>query len=108
MSAGDLLQEAKELIRQDPVLAESVSEVEFEGPKIVMYCKNLNLLTEKGEVIKDLARKLHKRILVRPDPRLLMEEKEAEKRIKELIPPEAGITAILFDKATGEVVIEAQ
>lgn len=103
-----MLQEAKELIRQDPVLAESVSEVEFEGPKIVMYCKNLNLLTEKGEVIKDLARKLHKRILVRPDPRLLMEEKEAEKRIKELIPPEAGITAILFDKATGEVVIEAQ
>ncbi len=108
MATEDLLQQAKELVKQDPVLGESVSRVEFEGPKIVMYCKNLNLLTEGGDAIRDLAKKLHKRIILRPDSQLLMEEAEAEKKIRELIPPEAGITTILFDRTTGEVVVEAQ
>jgi KH/beta-lactamase-domain protein len=108
MATEDLLQQVKELVKQDPVLSESVSGVDFEGPKLVLYCKNLNLLAEGGEAVKELARKLHKRFMLRPDPQLLMEEGEAEKRIRELIPPEAGITAILFDRTTGEVVVEAQ
>jgi len=108
MATEDLLQQVKELVKQDPVLSESVSGVDFEGPKLVLYCKNLNLLAEGGEAVKELARKLHKRFMLRPDPQLLMEEGEAEKKIRELIPPEAGITAILFDRTTGEVVVEAQ
>jgi KH/beta-lactamase-domain protein len=108
MATEDLLQQVKELVKQDPVLSESVSGVDFEGPKLVLYCKNLNLLAEGGEAVKELARRLHKRFMLRPDPQLLMEEGEAEKRIRELIPPEAGITAILFDRTTGEVVVEAQ
>jgi KH/beta-lactamase-domain protein len=108
MATEDLLQQVKELVKQDPVLSESVSGVDFEGPKLVLYCKNLNLLAEGGEAVKELARKLHKRFMLRPDPQLLMEEGEAEKKIRELIPPEAGITAILFDRTTGEMVVEAQ
>jgi len=108
MATEDLLQQVKELVKQDPVLSESVSGVDFEGPKLVLYCKNLNLLAEGGEAVKELARKLHKRFMLRPDPQLLMEEGEAEKKIRELIPPEAGITAILFDRTTGEAVVEAQ
>ncbi len=108
MAAEELLQQVKEQIKQDPLLAELVSEVKLEGPKIVLYCKNLALLGERGEAIKELAKKLHKRFMLRPDPKLLMEEGEAEKRIRELVPPEAGITSILFDRVTGEVMVEAQ
>ena len=108
MAAEELLQQVKEQIKQDPLLAELVSEVKLEGPKIVLYCKNLALLGERGEAIKELAKKLHKRFMLRPDPKLLMEEGEAEKRIRELVPPEAGITSVLFDRVTGEVMVEAQ
>jgi uncharacterized protein len=44
---------------------------------------------------------------VRSDPAILSDPKEAEVAIRELIPPEAEISALFFEPETGEVTIEA-
>lgn len=108
MAAEELLKEIKRIVREETPFANAISDIDFEGPKVVIYCKNLDLLMQNGEVIKELAHKIRKRIILRPDPSILSETEEAEKEIKEIVPPEAGITDIIFSHDVGEVTIEAQ
>ncbi|MDI6883683.1 MAG: beta-CASP ribonuclease aCPSF1 [Hadesarchaea archaeon] len=107
MAAEELLKEIKRIVQETP-FADAVSDIDFEGPKVVLYCKNLDLLMENGEMIKDLARKIRKRIILRPDPSLLTDKEKAEAQIRKLVPEEAGITDIIFSEDVGEVTIEAE
>ncbi len=108
MAAEELLKEIKRIVREETPFAGAVSDIDFEGPRVVLYCKNLDLLMENGEAIKELARKIRKRIILRPDPSILTKKEEAEKLIRELVPPEAGVTDIIFSEDIGEVTIEAE
>ncbi|MFH1821063.1 MAG: beta-CASP ribonuclease aCPSF1 [Methanobacteriota archaeon] len=107
MAAEELLKEIKAAVKET-AFADAVSNIDFEGPRVVLYCENLDLLMENGEMIKELARKIRKRIILRPDPSILTDKEEAEKRIKELIPDEAKITDIIFSEDVGEVTIEVE
>jgi hypothetical protein len=108
MAAEELLKEIKRVVRDETPFGKTISDIDFEGPKVVIYCRNMDLLTQDGDVIKELARKIRKRITLRPDPSILTEEKDAEKEIREIVPPEAGITNVIFIPDVGEVTIEAQ
>ncbi|MDI6642891.1 MAG: beta-CASP ribonuclease aCPSF1 [Candidatus Hodarchaeaceae archaeon] len=108
MAAEELLKEIKRIVQEETPFADAVSDIDFEGPKVVLYCKNLDLLMENGEMIKDLARKIRKRIILRPDPSLLTDKEQAEAQIRKLVPEEAGITDIIFSEDVGEVTIEAE
>jgi KH/beta-lactamase-domain protein len=108
MTAEELLAEIKRIVREETPFASSISDVDFEGPRVVFYCKNLDLLMEDGDVIKELARKIRKRITLRPDPSILTDPEKAEKEIRALVPEEAGITDVIFSQDIGEVMIEAQ
>lgn len=104
----DILKEMKEIINQMVPREAKITEVEFEGPELVIYVKNPEILMQDGELIKNLAKVLKKRISVRPDPHILTPPDEAEERIKNLVPSEAEITNISFDPSVGEVLIEAK
>ena len=104
----DILKEMKEIINQMVPKEAKITEVEFEGPELVIYVKNPEVLMQDGELIKNLAKVLKKRISVRPDPHILTSPEEAEERIKNLVPSEAEITNISFDPSVGEVLIEAK
>lgn len=108
MAAEELLKEIKRIVREETPFAAAVSNIDFEGPKVVLYCKNLDLLMEDGEMIKELARKIRKRIILRPDPSILIDKEKAEKQIKKIVPAEAGITDIIFSEDIGEVTIETE
>ncbi len=108
MAADELLHEIKRIMREETPFAGAISDIDFEGPKVVFYCKKLDPLMENGEVIKELARKIRKRIILRPDPGILTEPEEAEKDIRRLVPAEAGITDVIFSQDVGEVTIETQ
>lgn len=108
MAADDLLSEIKRIVRDETPLEDAISDIDFEGPKVVIYCRNLDLLMQNGDMIKELARKIRKRITLRPDPSILTKKEEAETEIRSLVPPEAGITNITFSPDVGEVTIEAQ
>jgi len=85
-----------------------VTRIEFEGPRLAIYVKNVNLLMEQSHVVTDIVNLLHKRIVIRSDSSIRMPEKQAEDVISKLVPPEAAITSMNFDPSLGEVIIEAK
>jgi hypothetical protein len=85
-----------------------VTRIEFEGPRLAIYVKNVTLLIEQSYIVTDIVNLLHKRIVIRSDPSIRVPEAGAEKLIRTLVPAEASITNITFDPSLGEVVIEAK
>jgi KH/beta-lactamase-domain protein len=85
-----------------------ITRIEFEGPRLAIYVKNVVLLQEQSYIVTDIVNLLHKRIVIRSDPSIRVPEAEAEKKIKEIIPAEAEVTSVNFDPTLGEVVIEAK
>jgi len=85
-----------------------ITRIEFEGPRLAIYVKNVVLLLEQSYVVTDIVNMLHKRVVIRSDPSIRATEAEAEKMIKSTIPQEAEITNITFDPSLGEVTIEAK
>jgi len=104
----EILQDIRNKISQIVPPQARITEVEFEGPELVVYVKNPETIMRNGELIKTLAKELKKRISIRPDPDVLIPPEKAEGMIKELVPPEAEITNISFDPSVGEVLIEAR
>ncbi|MFQ6032229.1 MAG: beta-CASP ribonuclease aCPSF1, partial [Candidatus Zixiibacteriota bacterium] len=85
-----------------------ITRIEFEGPALAVYTKKPEILIEQSYVIGDIVNLIRKRIVVRSDPSVRLEEKEAERVITEIVPPDAEITGMNFDPSLGEVVIEAK
>ncbi len=104
----DILKEIKEIIDQMVPREAKIADVEFEGPELVIYVKNPEAIMQDGDLIKNLAKILKKRISVRPDPEVLLPPERAEEMIKQIVPADAEITNISFDPSVGEVLIEAK
>lgn len=107
MSFESLIEQTREALRE--VLPETieVSDIELEGPHVVVYTKQLDAFLSGGDYLRQVAQRLHRRVVVRSDPATLIDPKEAEKAIRQLIPVEAEISQLFFEPETGEVTIEA-
>ncbi|MEM2726706.1 MAG: beta-CASP ribonuclease aCPSF1 [Archaeoglobaceae archaeon] len=101
------LDEVKNKIRELVPENVRIKNVEFEGPLLVVYIENPQEIAGI-DLIKKLAKELRKRIVIRPDPRILKPKNEAEEIIKKIVPEEAKISNISFDEENGEVLIEAE
>ena len=97
-----------ELIREELPAESAVTKMTFEGPRIVIYSKNPQLLLLKQDLIRRIAKKYHKRISIRSDPSIRLDKKIAETKIREIAGPAAGIRNIYFDDITGQAYIEAE
>ncbi len=107
MSFDSLLDQTRQALKE--VLPETieVTDIELEGPHIVLYTKQLDTFLSGGDYLRQVAQRLHRRVVVRSDPASLIEPKEAERSIREMIPVEAEINQLFFEPETGEVTIEA-
>ena len=85
-----------------------VTRIEYEGPAIALYTKRPEILIEQSSIITDIVSMIRKRIVIRSDPEVRLPERETQKIIKEIVPPEAEITNVNFDPSLGEVIIEAK
>jgi KH/beta-lactamase-domain protein len=85
-----------------------VTRIEYEGPALAVYTKRPELLVEQSSIVVDIVNMIRKRIVVRSDPSVRLQENEAEKITREIIPSEAEVTDINFDPSLGEVIIEAK
>ncbi len=86
-----------------------VTRIDFEGPKIAVYSRRPHVfLANREELIKKLVKTIKKRVVVRGDPEARLKEREAEEKIRDIVPEEANITLIYFNETTGEVEIEAE
>ncbi len=96
----------KEILKNLP--EEKVSEACFEGANIVLYTKDRDFFLNNEGIIKKIVDDIKKRIELRSDPSVLMDQHDAEKKIRELMPQEAGVSNVLFDPQRSIVVIEAE
>jgi KH/beta-lactamase-domain protein len=85
-----------------------VTRVEYEGPMLSIYAKKPEILVDQGNVVAEIVGVIRKRIVVRSDPSVRLQETEAERITRELIAPEAEITDINFDPSLGEIIIETK
>ncbi len=108
MSVEDILEEAKEAVREIVSRTVRITDIQFEGSVVVIYTKDMDEFTEDSDTMKKLAGKLKRRVEIRPDPSLLDDPEKAEKKIREIVPEEADITDISFKNDTGEATIEAK
>ncbi len=106
MQVEDILKELKETINKKVPRGVEVTDVEFEGPEMVIYTDNPEKFAAEQDLIKTLARDLRKRIVVRPN--ILGDTEIAYDMVKKVVPEGAGITDIFFDTDTGEMLIEAE
>ncbi|MDT8357202.1 MAG: beta-CASP ribonuclease aCPSF1 [Methanomicrobiaceae archaeon] len=106
MFIEERLQELKEKINRKVPAGITVSEVEFEGPELVIYTDDPKKFADQADLIKILARDLRKRIVVRPN--VLEDPEPAARMIRSVVPENGGITDLFFDADTGEVLIEAE
>ncbi|MCQ8893762.1 MAG: beta-CASP ribonuclease aCPSF1 [Methanolinea sp.] len=106
MLIEERLKELKDKINEKVPPGITVSDVEFEGPELVIYTDDPKKFADQADLIKVLARDLRKRIVVRPN--VLEDPEKAVRDIREVVAENAGITDIFFDADTGEVLIEAE
>lgn len=108
MTVEETLKELKEKIKVKLPKDVSISDVDFEGPELVIYTEEPKKFADNGNLIKNLAKDLRKRLVVRPDPKVLAQPEEAIEAIGKIVPPESGVSNHFFDVDTGEVLIEAE
>ena len=96
----------KEILRQLP--ENKISDAAFEAANIVLYTKDAEFFLDNNGIIKRVVDDIKKRIELRPDPAITMDQDRAEKEIKGIIPSEAGIENIIFDPHRSRVIIEAE
>ncbi len=106
MPVDDVLREIKGKVRAVIPPSIDVSDVEFEGALVVVYTKHPDKFAKNDDLVKQLAKMLQKRIVVRPDPSVITNIDTAERKIKQIIPKDAEITNIYFLPDVGEVTIE--
>ena len=67
MLIDDRLKELKDKINDKVPAGITVSQVEFEGPELVIYTDDPKKFADEADLIRILARDLRKRIVVRPN-----------------------------------------
>ncbi len=95
-----------EILSQLP--KEKVSSAVFEGANIVLYTTDREFFLDNKGVIKKIVDNIKKRIELRPDPSITVDQEKAEKIIRKLIPEESGIAQIIFDKERSRIIIETE
>ncbi|MCD6195482.1 MAG: beta-CASP ribonuclease aCPSF1 [Staphylothermus sp.] len=103
---ADLLRRILEEIPPDLML----TNIEFEGPEIVIYVRNRKAIAKYLDLVKNIAKKVRKRVVLRADPDVRLPPEEAKKKILEIVPKDAGVdpNGIVFDHTLGEVWIKAE
>lgn len=107
MRGDDFIEKAKRTVHNIVPKGINLSSIEFEGPIVVIYTKNLEAFASNNDIVRKLAQGLRRRVAIRPDPSILAETDRAETEIRHIVPADAEITDIWFDTDVGEVTIEA-
>ena len=107
MNSDRLFDNLREQVRRIIPPELTISNIEFEGPLVVVYTKEFDKFSDNPNIVKQLAQGMRKRVAIRPDPSTLADSNEVEKKIREMVPEEAQITDIHFEFETGEATVEA-
>jgi len=111
MSVEREFQKIKNEIRESLSDKIDINKIDLEGPEIAVYSTgnsgNSAELIENSDVLKNLAKKMRKRVVIRWNVDKRMDPAETEAYIRNLVGEEAEISTIEFDHNRGEVIIES-
>lgn len=108
MSSEESLEKIREDIYHSLPKSAAITDVQFEGPEISIYSQSEHFIGDDREEVKNLVKKLRKRIVVRSDPSIRMDNDKTVEYIQKIIPEEAEVSKIMFNENLGEVIIEAK
>lgn len=101
----DILKEIqKSLDRADTRISDAV----FEGANIVLYTKDKEFFNNGQDEIRKLVNEFKKRVELRCDPSLALDQHVAEEKIQAILPDEAKADQIIFDPERNQVIIETE
>ena len=104
----DLLGKIKTSINDQLRGTVEITNVEFEGPNIVVYTKDAKLFARDNHYARSIAQAVRRRVAIRPDPSILADPEFAKQEIMKIIPKNAEVGAMYFDHTTAKVTIEAE
>ena len=85
-----------------------ITEAGFEGANIVLYTDKEKFFKEGESEIKAIVNEIKKRIELRADKEILLDDEKTRKEISKIVPEEADITNVIFDNHRSVVIIEAK
>jgi len=102
----EYLKEVKETINSIVPGSAEITSIDLEGPEVAIYTKKPQAFHENEDYIKNIAFQLKKKVNIRSDKSLLVDQKETKELIAKIVPEDAQITDIQFSESFSEVVIE--
>jgi KH/beta-lactamase-domain protein len=96
------------LERVKTLLPAKIDKIELEGSEIVVYTKDREFFQSYDPFVREAVDQIKKRIEVRADLSITMDQEYTKQRIKELVPEEANIRNIYFEPERSIVVIVAE
>src|SRR5438046_7969733 len=66
MTIEDILNDARSVVKKVVPDHVEITQVDFEGPTIVIYTKNMEVFAESNDLVRQIAQQLRRRIVVRP------------------------------------------
>ncbi|MHA2100779.1 MAG: beta-CASP ribonuclease aCPSF1, partial [Candidatus Kariarchaeaceae archaeon] len=82
-----------------------ITAIEFEGPEVAIYSKNIGVLLDTDGMISQIARTIRKRVVIRSDPSIRLPFEDALTKLQDILKDKATIGDIEFDENLGEVLI---
>ena len=83
----------------------SLTKIEYEGPRIALHTNNPKFLLENSKILPNIVAQIKKRIVLRIDDSIRIEEEGVKKMVGKYIREKSNISDILFDPALGEATI---
>ena len=75
MSFESLIEQTREALHEVLPDTIEVTDIELEGPHVVVYTKQLEAFLSGGDYLRQVAQRLHRRVVVRSDPATLIDPK---------------------------------
>ncbi|MHA1744030.1 MAG: beta-CASP ribonuclease aCPSF1 [Candidatus Heimdallarchaeota archaeon] len=88
--------------------SKAISRIELEGSEIIVYTKDRDFFLTCEEAVRKAVDQLKKRIEIRPDSSLTIDQEATKKKIKEIVPEDANIKDIYFEVERSLVIIAAE
>ena len=107
MAVEDVIKLVKKVATE--VIPDSIAftDVKVEASNVVLYTPNVEIFSDNNDLIRTLAQKVRKRIVIKADPSVRKPIISAKQKLDEILPDEAEVVDIKFDEVNGDVIIEA-
>ena len=107
MAVEDVIKLVKKVATE--VIPDSIAftDVKVEASNVVLYTPNVEIFSDNNDLIRTLAQKVRKRIVIKADPSVRKPIISAKQKLEEILPEDAKVVDLRFDEVNGDVIIEA-